>query len=91
MRVNRRMEIFGDVPDDSWNNWKWQFKNRITTLEDLKRYLPLTKEEDDPKILETLRMAITPYYLSLIDPHDPYDPIRKQAVPTIHEFKRSPT
>ena len=27
-------------------------------------------------------MAITPYYLSLIDPDDKYDPIRKQAVPT---------
>jgi lysine 2,3-aminomutase len=90
MRVNRRMEIFGDVSDDDWNNWKWQFKNRITTLEDLKRYLPLTKEEDDPKILETLRMAITPYYLSLIDPHDPYDPIRQQAIPTIHELKKYP-
>jgi lysine 2,3-aminomutase len=90
MRVNRRMEIFGDVSDDDWNNWKWQFKNRITTLEELKQYLPLTKEEDDPKILETLRMAITPYYLSLIDPHDPYDPIRRQAVPTIHELKKYP-
>ena len=27
-------------------------------------------------------MAITPYYLSLIDPNDPHDPIRKQAIPT---------
>jgi len=91
MRVNRRKELFGDVSDSDWNNWKWQFKNRIITLEELKKYLPLTKEEDDPKILETLRMAITPYYLSLIDPHDPYDPIRKQAVPTIHELKRYPS
>jgi lysine 2,3-aminomutase len=88
MRVNRREELFGHVSEEDWNNWRWQFKNRITTLEDLKQYLPLTKDEDDPKILERLRMAITPYYLSLIDPHDPYDPIRKQAVPTIHELKR---
>ncbi|MBY9018095.1 MAG: lysine 2,3-aminomutase, partial [Candidatus Lokiarchaeota archaeon] len=64
MRVNRRKELFGDVSDSDWNNWKWQFKNRVITLEELKKYLPLTKEEDDPKILETLRMAITPYYLS---------------------------
>ncbi|MBY9003476.1 MAG: lysine 2,3-aminomutase [Candidatus Lokiarchaeota archaeon] len=91
MRVNRRKELFSDVSDADWKSWKWQFKNRITKLEELKKYLPLTKEEDDPKILETLRMAITPYYLSLIDPHDPYDPIRKQAVPTIHELKRYPS
>jgi len=86
MRVNRRKEIFNEVSDEDWNNWRWQFKNRINTLEDLKQYIPLTKEEDDPKILQELRMAITPYYLSLIDPHDPYDPIRKQAIPTIHEL-----
>ena len=86
MRVNRRKELFNEVSDEDWNNWRWQFKNRINTLEDLKQYIPLTKEEDDPEILKELRMAITPYYLSLIDPHDPYDPIRKQAIPTIHEL-----
>lgn len=90
MRVNRRKELFGYVADSDWNNWRWQFKSRITTLEELKEYIPLTKEEDDPQILQKLRMAITPYYLSLIDPHDPYDPIRKQAVPTIHELTQSP-
>jgi len=90
MRVNRRKELFKDVSDDDWNNWRWQFKNRITTLEELKEFIPLKKEEDDPQILKKMRMAITPYYLSLIDPYDPYDPIRKQAIPTIHELKRSP-
>lgn len=89
MRVNRRKELFNEVSDEDWNNWRWQFKNRICTLEELKQYIPLTKEEDDPKILKELRMAITPYYLSLIDPHDPYDPIRKQAIPTIQELYRS--
>jgi len=90
MKVNRRKELFGGVSDEDWNNWRWQFKSRITTLEELKEYIPLTKEEDDPQILQKLRMAITPYYLSLIDPHDPWDPIRKQAVPTVHELTRSP-
>jgi lysine 2,3-aminomutase len=91
MKVNRRKELFGNVSDDDWNNWRWQFKSRITTTEELKEYIPLTKEEDDPLIQEKLRMAITPYYLSLIDPHDPWDPIRKQAVPTINELTRSPS
>ncbi len=31
------------------------------------------------------RMAIPPYYFSLIDPHDPHDPIRLQAVPSPQE------
>jgi lysine 2,3-aminomutase len=90
MKVNRRKELFGHVSDDDWNNWRWQFKSRITTLEELKEYIPLTKEEDDPRIQEKMRMAITPYYLSLIDPYDPWDPIRKQSIPTIHELARAP-
>ncbi|MFX1594607.1 MAG: lysine 2,3-aminomutase [Promethearchaeota archaeon] len=88
MKVNRRKELFGQVTDEDWNDWHWQVKNRITTLDELKKYITLTEEEDDPKILQEYRMAITPYYLSLIDPNDPYDPIRKQAIPTVHELNR---
>ena len=88
MKVNRRKELFGHISDDDWNDWRWQVKNRITILEELKKYITLTKEEDDPRILQEYRMAITPYYLSLIDPNDPYDPIRQQAIPTIQELER---
>jgi lysine 2,3-aminomutase len=91
MRVNRRYELFGHVSDEEWNDWKWQIRNRIETVEELKKYLPLTQEEEEAisKTLQTLRMAITPYYLSLIDPNDPNDPIRKRAVPTINELYRA--
>lgn len=72
------------MSDQEWDDWKWQVRNRIETLEELKRYISLTPEEEEGiKIsLKTLRMAITPYYLSLIDPDDPFDPIRRQAIPT---------
>ena len=89
MKVNRRKELFSHINDEDWNDWHWQVKNRITTLEELKKYITLTKEEDDPRLLKEYRMAITPYYLSLIDPDDPHDPTRKQAIPTIHELQRS--
>ena len=76
--------MFPKVTDAQWNDWHWQVKNRIETLEDLKKYVKLTKDEEAgvKKTLKTLRMAITPYYLSLIDPKDPNDPVRKQAIPT---------
>lgn len=92
MRVNRRHELFGHVPDSDWYNWKWQIANRIETVEELKKYLPLSEEEEEAisKAFQKLRMAITPYYLSLIDPNDPNDPIRKRAVPTIHELYQAP-
>lgn len=91
MKVNRRYELFKDVPDVSWNDWKWQLKNRIENVDELKKYLPLTPEEEEGarKCIEILRMAITPYFLSLIDPNDPNDPIRKQAVPTANELYKS--
>ena len=87
----RRKELFPNVPDEQWNDWKWQVKNRVETLEDLKKYIPLTPEEEEGvrKTLQTLRMAITPYYLSLIDPDNPDCPIRKQAIPTGKETHQS--
>ena len=90
--ASRRFELFPNVTDEQWNDWKWQVKNRIETLEDLKKYVSLTPEEEEgvKKTLQTLRMAITPYYVSLIDPNNPDCPVRKQAVPTGKETYQSP-
>ena len=90
--ASRRKEFFPEVTDEQWNDWHWQVQNRIETLDQLKKYIKLTAEEEEGvrKSLETLRMAITPYYLCLIDPENPYCPIRKQSVPTIEELHRSP-
>ena len=87
MAENNRKQLFPDVTDEQWNDWKWQVKNRVETLEELKKYVKLTEEEEEGirESLKTLRMAITPYYLSLIDQNDPYDPIRRQCIPTITE------
>jgi len=87
----RREELFPGVAYEDWNDWKWQLSNRIETLEELKKHIPLTDEEcvGITECLKTLRMAITPYYLTLIDGSDPYDPIRKQAVPTSKELHKA--
>ncbi len=84
MMSEGRKRMFPNVPDEQWNDWKWQVKNRIETLEELKKYIKLSPEEEEgvSKSLQTLRMAITPYYLSLVDPEDKNCPIRKQAIPT---------
>lgn len=91
MTVNRRKILYPEVTDEKWNDWKWQVKNRIETLDQLKKYIKLTEEEEEGVrlSLQTLRMAITPYYLSLIDPDNPHCPIRKQSVPTAAEIYRS--
>lgn len=83
--------MFPDVTDEQWNDWKWQVKNRIETLDQLKKYISLTpgEEEGVRESLKTLRMAITPYYLSLINPDDPHDPVRKQSIPTGAELHQA--
>lgn len=92
MSQSKRSQYFPDVTDAEWNDWKWQVRNRIETLDQLKKYINLTPEEEEGirESLKTLRMAITPYYLSLIDPDNPDCPIRKQAVPSVEELYRSP-
>lgn len=91
MSENRRKILFPEVTDEQWNDWKWQVKNRIETLDQLKKCIKLTPEEEEgvKKSLATLRMAITPYYMSLIDPDNPNCPIRKQAIPTGAETHQS--
>lgn len=92
VNTSRRKVLFPEVTDEQWNDWKWQVKNRIETLDQLKKYIKLTPEEEEGvrKTLSTLRMAITPYYLSLIDPDDPHCPIRRQAIPTAAETFQAP-
>ncbi len=92
MKVNRRKELFPNVSDAEWNDWKWQVKNRIETYEQLSQYFTFDPEEAEgiKQALAKFRMAITPYYLSLIDPNDPYDPIRRQAIPQGAECNIAP-
>lgn len=79
----RDIPLWKDVTDVQWNDWHWQVAHRITTVEQLKRVLDLDRDEEDGirAALRVFRMAITPYYASLIDPCDSADPIRLQAVP----------
>ena len=83
-----RYRFFGDIPDGLWNDWKWQFRNRITCIEQLVQFIPLSTEEQAQLKLVTMRypLSVTPYYLSLINPDDPDDPIRKQAIPSPMEM-----
>jgi lysine 2,3-aminomutase len=84
----QRRRLFGHIPDSLWNDWRWHFRHRITTVEELASYIPLTAEEQARLKLVTIKypLAITPYYLSLIDPANPDDPIRIQAVPSFDEI-----
>lgn len=88
----RRIELFKEVTEQEWEDWHWQIKNRITRLEELKKIIQLSPEEEEGIKLSKgrLAMAITPYWASLLDSDKPYCPIRRQCVPVINESYISP-
>jgi lysine 2,3-aminomutase len=84
---SRRAKFYADIPDEKWSDWRWQMSHRLNTVGELASVLDLT--ESERKALEAknlFRVDITPYFASLIDPHDPYDPIRQQVIPTDREM-----
>lgn len=91
MRDYREIEMWKDVTEEQWNDWKWQVRNRIDTVEDLKKVANITDEEEEGilKTLKQLRMGITPYYAMLMDENDPTCPVRMQAVPNALETHMS--
>jgi lysine 2,3-aminomutase len=83
----KNIDMWKNVDEKDWNDWHWQVKNRINTVEDLKKLINITEEEEKNigSVLEKFRMGITPYYASLMDKDDPNCPVRMQAVPELVE------
>src|SRR3972149_829487 len=84
----RRAPIYADVPDEQWHSWRWQLSHRLNTADEIGKILPLTPSEQKALAATHLfRVDITPYFISLIDPDDPRDPIRLQVIPTAAELE----
>jgi lysine 2,3-aminomutase len=88
-QVSPRNTVWEAVPSTLWNDWHWQMRHRLTSVAELKRVLTLTPDEEEgvARALQHLRMAVTPYFASLLDPRDPNCPLRRQVVPTIQELQ----
>jgi lysine 2,3-aminomutase len=84
---SRRAPAYAQVPAEQWNDWRWQMSHRLSAPEEIERVLPLTEGERRALSAPHLfRVDITPYFISLIDPDDPHDPIRRQVIPTDAEM-----
>jgi lysine 2,3-aminomutase len=83
----RRHPKWSDVPQEQWDDWRWQMQNAIRTSSQLAEFYAYGPEEF--AALEYLeqryKLAIPPYYFSLIDTSDPVDPIGLQALPSALE------
>jgi lysine 2,3-aminomutase len=84
----KHITFYKDVSENDWNNWHWQLANVIRDVKTLEKVLDLNSNEKEElnKCLEKFRMAITPYYASLMDKSYRRCPIRLQGVPQIKEL-----
>lgn len=72
------------VRRDDLSDWRTQARRAARTLADLEAALELTDSERRGIAraeAEGLPVSITPYYLGLVDRHDPACPVRLQCVP----------
>jgi lysine 2,3-aminomutase len=83
-RTGRRHPAWSDVPDRDWLDWRWQAQNAVRHARQLAGLLSFSVEERQAltELEAQYKLAIPPYYFSLIDPDDPLDPIRLQSVPS---------
>ena len=89
-----RKNFFSRFPDGSsrnWQDWRWQLRHRATSLAALTRILgtPLRDGKQLKRVISRYPMAITPYYLSLMEPDNENDPLSLQCVPDFRELSFS--
>ncbi len=91
-REEEILALYKNATPSDWEDWRWQIRNRIRTLDDISKILTLTPKEI--KGIEgsgsKLTMSIPPYFASLVDAGDVRCPIRLQSVPSVDELKSSP-
>jgi lysine 2,3-aminomutase len=75
-----------------WNDWRWQMRARIRTLEELGRIFRLSEDEYAAVARHkgSLPVGITPYYASLMGLTDAAEPLRRTHITTGGEYVRAP-
>ncbi|MEI7999197.1 MAG: KamA family radical SAM protein [Candidatus Omnitrophota bacterium] len=88
----RILALYPEATEADWEDWRWQIRNRIRTLDSIERIMKPTSSEKRGVIGagDKLTMSIPPYFASLIDGEDTRCPIRLQSVPQEYEFETAP-
>ncbi|NLX77982.1 MAG: KamA family radical SAM protein [Clostridiaceae bacterium] len=77
-----------NASEDDYRDYHWQMKNRFTSSESLSKIIELSGDETKyiNEVAARYRFAVSPYYLSLVEPDNPGCAIRKQAIPMAEEL-----
>ena len=87
-----RKAFYPDLPDRLWNDWHWQYRNRLRTMDQLERVLVLSDRERAVMSRDggMLPVSVTPYYMSLVSRDDLDQPLRRTMIPSTSELSRGP-
>jgi lysine 2,3-aminomutase len=82
------LRYFPQATTDSWNDWKWQLRNSINSLEELQKIMKLSDKEilAINNLKGRLPLRITPYFASLIYDSNYSHPLRRNVIPVIEEL-----
>jgi len=81
MNKKTLLTYFKNATSGNWENWRWQLKNRLTTIEALTHLFKKDfSRRCTSRLLKIYPMSITPYYLSLIGETLKADPIAAQCI-----------
>jgi len=81
--------FYPEATKTEWNDWRWQNRHRVRTLNDLARMIELSEDESEAISRHTgsLPVGITPYYASLMSNLDPTQGLRRTVVPVLGEYE----
>lgn len=77
-----------NATENDFQDYRWQIRNRFTDSKGLKELIGLPDAEISvlDKVASKYRFAISPYYLSLIEPGNESCGIKKQSIPSADEL-----
>jgi len=90
-RIRHRKKLilkYLNATEKNYQDYRWQMKNRFTSSKGLDDLIRLSDEEIHHvnEVAEKYRFAVSPYYLSLINPENRDCPIKKQSIPSAAEL-----
>ncbi|WP_019528412.1 KamA family radical SAM protein [Dasania marina] len=81
--------FYPQASSQDWNDWRWQNRNRVRSLQDLERIVSLSDDEREAIVRHqgALPVGITPYYASLMDSQDTSQGLRRTVIPVLSEYE----
>lgn len=89
MKTFKEFDLWKNVSEEQWTDWKWQISHCVSTVEELSSIVKLSSVEYHgvQEATKALKMRISPHIALMIANGKKSDTLKKQFVPSINEVK----